>query len=231
LIQFIDVGKTYDNNVYALSDVSLTIERGEFVFLVGPSGAGKSTFIKMLFKEIEPTTGKILLNDTDVTKLKRREIPHYRRKIGMVFQDFRLIPTMNVYENVAFAMRVVEAPYREIKKRVPIVLALVGLSNKFKVFPHELSGGEQQRVSLARALVNNPAILIADEPTGNLDPETAKDIMGTLNDINSAGTTILMATHAKDIVDTMKKRVIAIEKGTIVRDEKRGKYGYEDQQL
>jgi cell division transport system ATP-binding protein len=228
LIQFIDVGKTYDNNVYVLSDVNLTIERGEFVFLVGPSGAGKSTFIKMLFKEIEPTTGKILLNDIDVTKLKRREIPHYRRKIGMVFQDFRLIPTLNVYENVAFAMRVVEAPPREIKKRVPIALALVGLSNKFKVFPHELSGGEQQRVSLARAIVNNPAILIADEPTGNLDPDTARDIMGTLNDINSAGTTILMATHAKDIVDTMKKRVIAIEKGTIVRDEKRGKYGYED---
>jgi cell division transport system ATP-binding protein len=227
LIQFIDVSKTYDNNIYALSNVNLTIDRGEFVFLVGPSGAGKSTFIKMLFKEVEPTSGKILLNDVDVTRIKRREIPYYRRKIGMVFQDFRLIPSLSVYENVAFAMRVVEASPREIKKRVPIALALVGLSSKFKVFPHELSGGEQQRVSLARALVNNPSILIADEPTGNLDPDTARDIMGTLEDINKAGTTILMATHAKDIVDTMKKRVIAIEKGTVVRDEKRGKYGYE----
>lgn len=227
MIEFKNVNKTYDNNIYALSDINVNIEKGEFVFLVGPSGAGKSTFIKMLLKEVEPTSGEILLDGVDVTKIKRKEVPYYRRKIGMVFQDFRLIPTLNVYENVAFAMRVVEAAPRDIRKRVPVVLSLVGLSSKFKQFPHELSGGEQQRVSLARALVNNPAILIADEPTGNLDPDTAADIMDTLNDINKAGTTILMATHAKDIVDVMKKRVIAIEKGNIVRDEKRGKYGYE----
>lgn len=228
MIEFIDVNKTYDNKQYALSNINIQIDKGEFVFLVGPSGAGKSTFIKLLLKEVEPTSGTIKLNDTVVNELKRKELPFYRRKIGMVFQDFRLIPTMNVYENVAFAMRVIEAPYRDIKKKVPIALSLVGLSSKFKQFPHELSGGEQQRISLARALVNNPTILIADEPTGNLDPDTASDIMNTLNDINRAGTTILMATHAKDIVDTMKKRVVAIEKGNIARDEARGKYGYED---
>ena len=224
MIEFINVSKVYDNKIYALNEVNVVIDKGEFVFLVGPSGAGKSTFIKMILKEIEPTSGEVLLNDIDITKIKRREVPYYRRKIGMVFQDFRLINTMNVYENVSFAMRVVEASHKEIRKRVPIVLALVGLSSKFKQFPHELSGGEQQRVSLARALVNNPAILIADEPTGNLDPETARDIMETLSDINRAGTTILMATHAKEIVNTMQKRVIAIEKGMITRDEKRGKY-------
>lgn len=228
MIEFIDVNKTYDNKQYALSNINIQIDKGEFVFLVGPSGAGKSTFIKLLLKEVDPTSGTIKLNDTVVNELKRKELPFYRRKIGMVFQDFRLIPTMNVYENVAFAMRVIEAPYRDIKKKVPIALSLVGLSSKFKQFPNELSGGEQQRISLARALVNNPTILIADEPTGNLDPDTASDIMNTLNDINRAGTTILMATHAKDIVDTMKKRVVAIEKGNIARDEARGKYGYED---
>ncbi|WP_139903889.1 cell division ATP-binding protein FtsE [Clostridium thermarum] len=228
MIEFKGVSKTYDNKQYALSNISIKIDRGEFVFLVGPSGAGKSTFIKLLLREIEPSSGTIMLDDTVVNKLKRRELPFYRRKIGMVFQDFRLIPTLSVYENVAFAMRVIEAPQREIKKKVPMALSLVGLSSKYKQFPHELSGGEQQRVSLARALVNNPSILIADEPTGNLDPETAADIMNTLNDINRAGTTILMATHAKDIVDSMKKRVVAIEKGVIARDEARGKYGYED---
>ena len=228
MIEFKDVNKTYDNKQYALSNISIKIERGEFVFLVGPSGAGKSTFIKLLLKEVEPSSGRIMLDDTVVSKLKRRELPYYRRKIGMVFQDFRLIPTLSVYENVAFAMRVIEAPHRDIRKKVPMALSLVGLSSKYKQFPNELSGGEQQRVSLARALVNNPALLIADEPTGNLDPETAMDIMNTLNDINKAGTTILMATHAKDIVDTMKKRVVAIEKGVIARDEVRGKYGYED---
>lgn len=228
MIAFKNVSKTYDNNVQALKDVNVTINKGDFLFLVGPSGAGKSTFIKMLLKEVDPTTGEITLDGADITKLKRREIPYYRRKIGMVFQDFRLISSLNVYENVAFAMRVIEASPRDIRKRVPMVLSLVGLSSKFKAFPHELSGGEQQRVSLARALVNNPSLLIADEPTGNLDPETAMEIMSTLSDINRAGTTILMATHAKDIVDVMKKRVIAIEKGLVVRDEKRGKYGYED---
>jgi cell division transport system ATP-binding protein len=183
----------------------------------------------MLLKEVEPTSGKIIMNgDLDITSLKRRQVPLYRRKIGVVFQDFRLIPTLNVYENVAFAMRVIEAPVKEIRKRVPIVLSLVGLSSKYKSFPNELSGGEQQRVALARAIVNNPSLIIADEPTGNLDPDTAMGIMEILNDINRAGTTVLMATHAKDIVDNMKKRVIAVEKGSIARDEQRGQYGYED---
>ncbi|MBU5488326.1 cell division ATP-binding protein FtsE [Clostridium sp. MSJ-8] len=224
MIKFSKVSKMYDNNVKALSDINIEIEKGEFVFLVGPSGAGKSTFIKMLLKEVEPTTGQIVVGKVDLSKLTRKKIPYYRRKIGMVFQDFRLIPTLNVYENVAFAMKVVEASPKEIRRRVPMVLSLVGLSHKYKMFPSELSGGEQQRVSLARAIVNNPSVLIADEPTGNLDPDTAKEIMELLNDINKAGTTILMATHAKDIVDSMKKRVIAIEGGEIARDEKRGMY-------
>ena len=228
MIEFNSVNKIYNNSIYALNEVNLSIEKGEFVFLVGPSGAGKSTFIKVLLKEIEPTTGKVIVAGMDITTLKPKQIPYYRRKIGVVFQDYRLIPTLSVYENVAFAMRVVEAPYREIRKKVPVVLSLVGLSSKYKAFPNQLSGGEQQRVSLARAIVNNPSILIADEPTGNLDPETAMEIMNTINDINHAGTTILMATHAKDIVDTMRKRVIAIERGTIIRDEKKGAYGYED---
>ena len=227
MIEFKNVSKIYNNNVHALKNVSVKIERGEFVFLVGPSGAGKSTFIKMLLKEVDPTSGTIMNNGIDLSTLKRGQIPYYRRKVGMVFQDFRLIPNLSVYENVAFVMRVVGASSREIRKRVPTVLSLVGLSDKYKVFPHELSGGEQQRISLARAIVNNPTLLIADEPTGNLDPETAKEIMALLDDINKAGTTILMATHAKDIVDMMKKRVLAVEKGVIVRDEKRGKYEYE----
>ena len=228
MIEFNNVSKIYNNNVKALSDVSVKIDSGDFVFLVGPSGSGKSTFIKMLLKEIEPTMGNITVADKKLSEIKRNQIPYYRRKIGMVFQDFRLIPTLNVYENVAFAMRVVEASQKEIRKRVPMVLSLVGLSHKYKMFPNELSGGEQQRVSLARAIVNNPAVLIADEPTGNLDPETAKEIMGLLEDINRSGTTILMATHAKDIVDNMQKRVIAIDKGTIVRDDRKGMYENEN---
>lgn len=228
MIQFNKVTKIYDNNVIALSNIDITIEKGEFVFLVGPSGAGKSTFIKILLKEVEPTTGNIISNGTELTKLTRNQVPYYRRKVGLVFQDFRLIDNLNVYENVAFALRVIEASPRDIKKKVPLVLDLVGLSKKHMAFPRELSGGEQQRVSLARAIVNNPALLIADEPTGNLDPETAAEIMEVLNDINKAGTTIVMATHAKSIVDSMKKRVIAIEKGVLARDEQRGRYGYED---
>ncbi|SHK60677.1 cell division transport system ATP-binding protein [Clostridium cavendishii DSM 21758] len=224
MIEFKNVTKVYNNNVRALTSVDVEIQSGEFIFLVGPSGAGKSTLIKMLLKEIEPTSGKILMNGTNLSNIKRSQVPYYRRKIGMVFQDFRLIPTLNVYENVAFAMRVVEASQKEIRRRVPMVLSLVGLSNKYKMFPNELSGGEQQRVSIARAIVNNPQVLIADEPTGNLDPETAKEIMELIDDINRAGTTVVMATHAKDIVDSMKKRVIAIEKGAVARDEKRGKY-------
>ena len=228
MIEFNNVSKIYNNNVKALSDVSVKIDSGDFVFLVGPSGSGKSTFIKMLLKEIEPTMGNITVADKKLSEIKRNQIPYYRRKIGMVFQDFRLIPTLNVYENVAFAMRVVEASQKEIRKRVPMVLSLVGLSHKYKMFPNELSGGEQQRVSLARAIVNNPSVLIADEPTGNLDPDTAKEIMELLEDINRSGTTIVMATHAKDIVDNMKKRVIAIEKGSIVRDDRKGMYENEN---
>lgn len=228
MIEFKGVSKIYNNNVKALSNVNVKIDTGEFVFLVGPSGSGKSTFIKMLLKEVEPTTGDVIVGDKNLVDITRKQIPYYRRKIGMVFQDFRLIPNLNVYENVAFAMRVVEASPREIRKRVPTVLSLVGLSHKYKMFPNELSGGEQQRVSLARAIVNNPSVLIADEPTGNLDPETAKEIMALLKDINAAGTTIVMATHAKDIVDNMKKRVIAIENGNIVRDDSRGMYENED---
>lgn len=227
MIEFKNVSKIYNKNVKALTNVDLTIETGEFVFLVGPSGAGKSTFIKMLLKEVEPTTGTIMMNGTALDIVKRKEIPYYRRKIGMIFQDFRLIPSLNVYENVAFAMRVVEASPKEIRKRVPMVLSLVGLSNKYKMFPNELSGGEQQRVSMARAIVNNPQVLIADEPTGNLDPETANEIMALIDDINKAGTTVIMATHAKEIVDDMKRRVIAIDKGEVVRDEMKG--GYEDE--
>lgn len=228
MIEFNNVSKIYNNNVKALSDVSVKIDSGDFVFLVGPSGSGKSTFIKMLLKEIEPTMGNITVADKKLSEIKRNQIPYYRRKIGMVFQDFRLIPTLNVYENVAFAMRVVEASQKEIRKRVTMVLSLVGLSHKYKMFPNELSGGEQQRVSLARAIVNNPSVLIADEPTGNLDPDTAKEIMELLEDINRSGTTIVMATHAKDIVDSMKKRVIAIEKGSIVRDDRKGMYENEN---
>jgi len=228
MIEFKDVSKLYDNNVKALADVNIKIESGEFVFLVGPSGSGKSTFIKMLIKEVDPTVGEIIVGETKLSSIKRKEIPFFRRKIGMVFQDFRLISTLNVYENVAFAMRVVEASPKEIRKRVPMVLSLVGLSHKYKMFPNELSGGEQQRVALARAIVNNPSFLICDEPTGNLDPETAKEIMELLEDINRAGTTVIMATHAKEIVDYMKKRVIAIDKGQVTRDSKRGMYEYED---
>lgn len=228
MIEFKNTTKIYNNDIFALSNINLEIDRGEFVFIVGSSGAGKSTFIKLLHKEVNPTTGRIIVNGEDITKLKMSEIPYYRRKLGMVFQDFRLIPNLSVYENVSFAMRAVGTPYREIKKRVPLVISMVGLSHKFDCFPDELSGGEQQRAALARAIVNNPSVLIADEPTGNLDPETSKEIMKILNDINRAGTTIIMATHDKRIVDNMKKRVIAIEKGVIVRDEQRGRYGYEN---
>lgn len=227
MIEFKNVTKVYNNNVLALSNLNIEINKGEFVFLVGPSGAGKSTFIKMLLKEVDPTAGSIIVSGTDLTQLTHKQIPFYRRKIGVVFQDFRLIPTLNVYENVAFALRVIGASEKEIEKKVPTVLSMVGLSKKYKSFPNELSGGEQQRISIARAIVNNPSLLIADEPTGNLDPETSLEIMDIISDINRAGTTVVMATHAKDIVDSMKKRVIAIEKGTVARDEERGKYGYE----
>ena len=228
MIEFKNVSKVYDNNVKALSNVNIKIDAGDFVFLVGPSGAGKSTFVKMLLKEIEPSEGQIIVDGIELSKIKRKKVPFHRRKIGMVFQDFRIIPSLNVYENVAFAMRVLEASPSEIKKQVPIALSLVGLSNKQKMFPNQLSGGEQQRVSIARAIVNKPLVLIADEPTGNLDPETAKEIMALIEDINRSGTTVVMATHAKEIVDDMQKRVIAIEKGQVVRDEEKGGYEYEN---
>lgn len=224
MIEFKNVSKVYVNDVLALSSINIEIEKGEFVFLVGPSGAGKSTFIKLLMKEIDATSGSILVDDKDIATITRRQIPYYRRKIGMIFQDFRLIPTLNVYENVAFAMRIVEAGHKEIRKRVPLVLSMVGLGDKHQAFPNQLSGGEQQRVAIARAIVNNPTILIADEPTGNLDPETAHEIMTIMTDVNNAGTTVLMATHARNIVNNMKKRVIAIENGTLSRDEERGRY-------
>lgn len=227
MIDFKNVTKVYNNNVLALSNLNVHIDQGEFVFLVGPSGAGKSTFIKMLLKEVDPTAGSVIVAGVDLTKLTRSEVPYYRRKIGVVFQDFRLIQTLSVFENVAFALRVIGAGEKEIQKKVPAVLSMVGLSKKRDAFPTELSGGEQQRVSIARAIVNSPSLLIADEPTGNLDPETSLEIMDILSDISRAGTTIVMATHAKDIVNSMKKRVIAIEKGVIARDEERGGYGYE----
>ncbi len=227
MIDFKNVTKVYNNNVLALSNLNVHIDQGEFVFLVGPSGAGKSTFIKMLLKEVDPTAGSVIVAGSDLTKLTRKEVPYYRRKIGVVFQDFRLIQSLNVFDNVAFALRVIGSSEKDIQKKVPAVLSMVGLSKKRDALPTELSGGEQQRVSIARAIVNSPSLLIADEPTGNLDPETSLEIMDILSDISRAGTTIVMATHARDIVDSMKKRVIAIEKGVIARDEERGKYGYE----
>ena len=228
MILLSNVTKTYPNGSVALDDVSFFIERGEFVFIVGPSGAGKSTLIKLLMHEETPSSGQVIINNKDIGKLKRREVPYLRRSMGVVFQDFRLLSNKTVFENVAFAMDIIGASRKEIRKQVPNVLSLVGLSHKAKSYPKELSGGEQQRVALARALVNNPAFLIADEPTGNLNPKVAMEIMELLDNINKRGTTVIMATHAKDIVDTMKKRVIAIEDGKIVRDESRGGYGYEN---
>jgi len=222
LIKFINVSKDFPNGHRVLNNVNLHIQKGEFVFLVGSSGAGKSTIIKLILKEIEPTSGTIIVNDKDITKLRRRDIPYHRRSIGVVFQDFRLISDKTVYENVAFAMEVIEAPPKEIRRQVPIVLSMVGLSRKANMYPHQLSGGEQQRVSLARAMVNGPSLLIADEPTGNLDSEMSWDIMRIFNEINQRGTTILMATHDMEIVNGMKKRVITIDNCIIAKDEKRG---------
>ena len=222
-----DVSKVYPSGSMALQDVNVHIEPGEFVFVVGPSGAGKSTFIKMLFREVLPTTGSIFVNGVDILSLTPKEIPFMRRQLGIIFQDYRLLPDRTVYENVAFAMQVIEAPHRKIKRQVMNVLDLVGLRNRANAYPNELSGGEQQRIAIARAIVNDPVFVIADEPTGNLDPETSWDIMEIFREINATGTTIVMATHDKEVVDAMGKRVIAIEKGRIVRDEKEGVYGYE----
>ncbi|WP_293728795.1 cell division ATP-binding protein FtsE [uncultured Phascolarctobacterium sp.] len=222
-----DVSKVYPGGSVALQDVNVHIEPGEFVFVVGPSGAGKSTFIKMLFREVLPTTGSIFVNGTDIMALTPKEIPYMRRQLGIIFQDYRLLPDRTVYENVAFAMQVIEAPHRKIKRQVLNVLDLVGLRHRSDAYPNELSGGEPQRIAIARAIVNDPLLVIADEPTGNLDPETSWDIMEIFKEINATGTTIVMATHDKDVVDAMGKRVIAIEKGRIVRDEHEGVYGYE----
>ena len=224
MIEFRNVSKIYDTGTKAVKNANFLIEKGEFCFLVGSSGSGKSTLIKLILKEEEPTSGNIIINGKDTTFLKPKRVPYLRRSMGVVFQDFRLLSDKTVYENVAFAMNIVKATPKHIRRQVPMVLSLVGLSGKAKVYPNELSGGEQQRVALARALVNNPAMIIADEPTGNLDPETAWDIMNLLNEINLRGTTVVIATHAKDIVDQMKKRVIEIEKGVIVRDDRKGGY-------
>lgn len=226
MIKFLNVTKEYQGGVRALSNIKLHIKKGEFVFLVGASGAGKSTMIKLLLKEENPTNGKIILNKMDITYASKREIPYIRRNIGVVFQNFRLLYNKTVYENIAFAMEIIGASPKDIRRQVPAVLAMVNLSEKASSFPNELSGGEQQRVSIARAIVNRPPVLIADEPTGNLDPETAEEIMEVLKDINRRGTTILMATHARDIVDDMRKRVIEIDKGIIIRDEEKGGYAY-----
>lgn len=227
MLKMTDVSKVYPGGSVALQNVDIHIEPGEFVFVVGPSGAGKSTFIKMLFREVLPTTGSIFVNGVDILSLTPNEIPYMRRQLGIIFQDYRLLPDRTVYENVAFAMEVIETPRRKIKRRVLNVLDLVGLRHRADAYPNELSGGEQQRIAIARAIVNDPIMVIADEPTGNLDPETSWDIMEIFKEINAEGTTIVMATHDKEIVDAMGKRVIAIEDGHIARDEASGVYGYE----
>lgn len=225
MILFEHVTKSYGSNV-GIEDVNVCIDKGDFVFLVGPSGAGKSTFIRLILKEINADRGNIRVNGFDLASLSNRQIPKLRRSIGIVFQDFRLLPKKTVYENVAFAMEILHISYRTIRRNVPQVLSLMGISSKAKKYPHELSAGEQQRVAIARAVINNPTVLIADEPTGNLDPDTAWEIMQLLEQINRRGTTIVMVTHAKDIVDKMGKRVIAIDKGKVIRDDKGGAYGY-----
>jgi cell division transport system ATP-binding protein len=227
MIEYKNVTKTYGSNI-GLEDVSVRIDKGDFVFLVGPSGAGKSTFIKLLLKEIKPDSGSIIFNGLDITKMSNRGVPKLRRSIGIVFQDFRLLPKKTVYENVAFAMEIIHMGPRVIRRQAPQALSLVGISSEASKYPDELSAGEQQRVAIARAIVNNPAILIADEPTGNLDPDTAWEIMRLLEQINMRGTTIVMVTHAKDIVNRMNRRVVSIKEGRITRDEKRGGYGEAD---
>ena len=221
------VSKQYSTGVEALSDVSIRIHKGEFVFVVGKSGSGKSTFIKLLLKELNPTEGRIFVGGRQVTNLKRKQVSLYRRKIGVVFQDFRLLKNKTVFENVAFAQEIIGMTKRDIARNVPIMLEMVGLKGKEKMYPHELSGGEQQRVASARALINQPTILLADEPTGNLDPKTAWDIMMLLEEVNKMGTTVVVVTHNNDVVDVMQKRVINLEDGVLVRDEKKGGYQVE----
>ncbi len=229
MIEFTDVVKSYAQGNHALKGVSLQIEDGEFAFLVGPSGSGKSTLIKLVTGELKPTSGSVHVNGYSLERIRKREIPYLRRTIGVVFQDFRLIDTMTVYDNVAYAMRVIGAKEKEIRERVPYVLELVGLDNKSRRHPGELSGGEQQRLAIARALVNNPSTIIADEPTGNLDPARAYEIMQLLQEINKLGTTLLVVTHAQDLVKQFSNRVIVIEDGLITSDGMEGYYGYENQ--
>ncbi|MGS2778846.1 cell division ATP-binding protein FtsE [Robertmurraya sp. GLU-23] len=227
MIEMKEVYKKYPNGVTAANGIDVNIQQGEFVYVVGPSGAGKSTFIKMMYREEKPTKGSIMINGINLATLRPSKVPLLRRNIGVVFQDFKLLSTLNVYENVAFALEVIEEQPKYIKKRVMETLDLVGLKHKARMLPTELSGGEQQRISIARSIVNAPKLVIADEPTGNLDPETSWEIMNIFEEINTRGTTIVMATHNKDIVNTIKHRVIAIESGKIVRDQMRGDYGYE----
>lgn len=228
MIEMMNVTKKYNKGITAINNLSIQIKDGEFVYVVGPSGAGKSTFIKMMYREEKATKGRIRVGKYDLMKIKDRQIPFLRRYVGVVFQDFKLLQHKTVYENVAYAMEVIEKSPREIKRRVDEVLELVNLKHRMNNFPNELSGGEQQRVAIARAIVNTPGILIADEPTGNLDPETSMEIMDILERINEQGTTIVMATHNSQIVNEKKHRVIAIENGQIVRDQEQGEYGYED---
>ncbi len=228
MIEMMNVTKKYNKGITAINNLSIQINDGEFVYVVGPSGAGKSTFIKMMYREEKATKGRIRVGKYDLMKIKDRQIPYLRRYVGVVFQDFKLLQNKTVYENVAYAMEVIEKSPREIKRRVEDVLELVNLKHRMSNFPNELSGGEQQRVAIARAIVNTPGILIADEPTGNLDPDTSMEIMDILERINEQGTTILMATHNSQIVNEKKHRVIAIENGQIVRDQEQGEYGYED---
>ena len=229
MIEFTNVEKTYEQGNKALNGVSMTIEDGEFVFLVGPSGSGKSTIIKLITGELKPSSGSVHVNGYSLERIRRREIPYLRRTVGVVFQDFRLITNMTVYENVAFAMRVIGAGEKEIRERVPYVLELVGLETKKNRLPGEMSGGEQQRLAIARALVNNPSTIIADEPTGNLDPARSYEIMALLEEINDLGTTVLVVTHAKELVERFGKRVIAINDGLVVSDGMEGYYSHEDQ--
>jgi cell division transport system ATP-binding protein len=228
VIEMQDVWKTYPDGTSALRGLTITINRNEFVYIVGPSGAGKSTFMKLIYREEQPSKGHLFVNGFNLEKLRQRKIPYLRRNIGVIFQDYRLLSKLSAAENVAFAMEVIEAPHKTIKRRTVEVLEMVGLKDRLHALPSQMSGGEQQRVAIARAIVNNPSVIIADEPTGNLDPETSWGIMRLLEEINFRGTTIVMATHNKEIVNTMRKRVVAIEKGLIIRDEVRGEYGYED---
>ncbi|OON97358.1 MAG: cell division ATP-binding protein FtsE [Epulopiscium sp. Nele67-Bin005] len=227
MIELTSVSKTYPNGTVGLHATSLYIEKGEFVFITGPSGSGKSTLLKLILKEVSPTHGRISVNNRDITKLANRSIPYYRRDVGVVFQDFRLLPNKTVYENVAFAMQVVQASPKEIKRNVPIILGNVGLGKKARSYPHELSGGEQQRTAIARAIANNSPIVIADEPTGNLDPTTAWEIMTLLQDISTRGITVLVATHEREIVNALKQRVVEIDCGKVAKDTYSG--GYSDE--